>query len=360
MAALTRALTHQPNLITYFEPFIHWFQPYWQADRFLGKVEEVREELSGFYTLVIRPSKRWPGFQAGQHVEVQVLHQGARIKRYFSISSSPAYYLQTGLIELSIRVQAQGRITPWLQEHYSLNSFAGISLAKAQGRFVLPSHQQPLLLIAGGSGITPFRAMLQQLKLTQQDRDVQLIYFAKEAHQHAFEQELGGIQQQLPNVKIHFLNDAEHGWINAELLEQHCSDLSQRQVYLCGPAPMLALAQEALDQLQIEKSNIHLERFQAASVAPAKALDTAVQVNFQRSGQVVEVAPTQSSSLLEVAEQAGLKPLSGCRVGVCHQCVCQKSSGVVFNRLTGEYSDTGAGEVQLCVSVASSDVVLEI
>lgn len=363
---LTQVLTHQPNLAAYLEPFVHWFSPYWQADRYLGRVEEVREELAGFFSLVIRPTKRWPSFQAGQHVEIQVLHQGARTKRYFSISSSPAYYQKTGLIELSIRVQDKGRITPWLKQHYGLggSGFHGcISLAKAQGQFVLPQGSQPLLLIAGGSGITPFRSMLQQLQLTQQNRDVQLLYFAKEANQHAFQTELTTISQQLPNVRVQFLSDSEHGWLSAGLLEGFCADIKQRQIYLCGPAPMLAVGQDALEQLGIASTQIHFERFQALPISQPKtanAAGQAVQINFSRSQQVVEFDPSQPSSLLEVAEQAGLKPLSGCRAGVCHQCVCKKVSGVVYNARTGEYSDSGAGEVQLCVSVATSDLVLEV
>ena len=67
-----------------------------------------------------------------------------------------------------------------------------------------------------------------------------------------------------------------------------------------------------------------------------------------------------SHSLLELAEQNGLKPLAGCRVGVCHQCKCTKKSGVVLNTLTGQYSDTGREDIQLCVSVPVNDVVLDV
>src|SRR5690554_7355577 len=102
------------SIKAYFEPFLQLVWPMWRADGFRTKVIEVRPELAGVYTLVLKPSKRWQCFKAGQHIEIVVEHQGARVNRFFSISSSPAYFQQTGLIEISIRVQEKGRITPWL------------------------------------------------------------------------------------------------------------------------------------------------------------------------------------------------------------------------------------------------------
>ena len=63
-------------------------------------------------------------------------------------------------------------------------------------------------------------------------------------------------------------------------------------------------------------------------------------------------------SILQRAEQSGLVLRYGCRRGVCMQCLCDKSSGVVRNLLTGELSDAGVGRIQLCISEAVSPVEL--
>jgi ferredoxin len=96
--------------------------------------------------------------------------------------------------------------------------------------------------------------------------------------------------------------------------------------------------------------------------APPIEIDAAEQgvVSFTRSGVVSAQPEGEQKTLLEQAEAKGLNPVSGCRIGVCHQCICQKQSGVVVNTRTGETSDTGPGEVQLCVSVPVGDVVLDL
>ncbi|WP_156499396.1 2Fe-2S iron-sulfur cluster-binding protein, partial [Oleiphilus sp. HI0061] len=69
---------------------------------------------------------------------------------------------------------------------------------------------------------------------------------------------------------------------------------------------------------------------------------------------------SDKATLLEISENQGLKPVAGCRMGVCHQCICKKKTGRVFNTRTQQYSDTGEEEIQLCVSVPVGKVELEL
>lgn len=358
---MTAAVKITDSMQSYFEPFLQLVWPMWRAGGFRAKVMEVRSELESVYSLVLRPSKRWQGFKAGQHIEIVVEHQGARTNRFFTISSSPAYYEKTGLIELSIRVQEKGRITPWLADYKNNNRFKDyINISAAQGDFVLEANSQPQLWIAGGSGITPFRSMLQQLNYRCLKQDVHLLYYVQAADQVLFEKELYEQAAALGSVKITLLNDQEHGYLSKEHLQTHCNNLQNAQVFVCGPKPMIALARRYVDELGVSKEQVHYEYFGAAPIDLPRHFVSSSVVTFKRANAFAEVDNEQPKSLLDVAEEAGLKPVSGCRMGVCHQCVCQKASGQVFNTLTGRYSDTGAGEVQLCISVAADDVVLEL
>lgn len=74
----------------------------------------------------------------------------------------------------------------------------------------------------------------------------------------------------------------------------------------------------------------------------------------------MQVETDSQRSLLEVAEAAQLKPRYGCRMGICHQCSCRKSEGVVMNTLTGKLSGPGEEAIQLCVSVPQGPVVIDI
>ncbi len=64
--------------------------------------------------------------------------------------------------------------------------------------------------------------------------------------------------------------------------------------------------------------------------------------------------------LLEQAEDAGLDPEHGCRMGICNTCSCRKVSGTVRNLLTGELSSQNDEEIRICVSVPVGDVVLDL
>ncbi len=356
--SFAQSLTQHDSFGAYFEPLVQWFLPMWSTEGHRTRVLQVRDELADVYTLVLRPSAGWGGFRAGQYVQITAEQDGVLCSRMFSISSSPEYFARTGLIELTIRVQDKGRITPWLRQHFAQGGL--VRLSAAQGEFVLPEGRAPLLFLAGGSGITPFRSMLNQLRSLNDVPDVQLLYFARDDQHFLFSEEFDRLQLDLPGLTITRLNNEQHGLVSAELIRQYCPDVASRQVYICGPSPMIALSRSLLQGMDIPAAQIHFEYFGAAPIDYPRAAADSALVSFRRAGIATEVAGSPARSLLDVAEQSGLKPVSGCRVGVCHQCICQKQSGVVFNTLTGQYSDTGAGEIQLCVSVAASDLVLDL
>lgn len=81
-------------------------------------------------------------------------------------------------------------------------------------------------------------------------------------------------------------------------------------------------------------------------------------VEASRSARTFAAAASQS--LLEAAEQAGLRPVYGCRAGICHTCKCRKLSGVVEDLRDGRVSSEPGEMIQLCVTSARSAVTLEL
>ena len=355
---LARSLTQEKQFAAYVEPLIQLVAPGWQTDAIRSKVVQMRPETNDVYTLVIRPGKRWKGFVAGQHLQITAEQNGSLQTRFFSVSSSPAYFRKTGLIELSIRVQDGGRVTPWLRENFAAGGICNLS--PAQGEFVLPAGAKPLLMIAGGSGITPFRSMLNQLASNNDPRDVHLMFYIRDAKNALFREEFEKLAAQHSNIRVTFMNAEECGLLSEEHIRQHCSDLDHRKVLICGPTPMIQLARETVRNLGVSEDNIMFEYFGAAPIEMDRGDGKDAFVSFSVAGQSAIAKADAPVSLLELAESEGLKPVSGCRVGVCHQCKCTKQSGVVYNTLTGKYSDTGREDIQLCVSVAVNDVVLDI
>lgn len=356
---LAETLTTRPSFSSYFAPFMQYWQPGWSTHAWRATVMQIRSELSDVYSLVLKPDSRWAGFVAGQYVQLTVEKDGAFCTRTFSISSSPAHWQTTGLIELTIREQVGGRITPWLRQHLHANSVVNISAA--QGEFTLqqvPEHR-PLLLIAGGSGLTPLHSMLQQLSSEVSAREVHLLVYARDSQHFLFQQALLGYETSLSNLSIQWMDSEQVGFIDESHL-QPLQRLLECDVFVCGPSPMIKAARDALRVLHVADERVHFEYFGAAPLDRVAQLDASRVVQFSRSQHVLDVAQASNQSLLEMAEQSGLNPVSGCRIGVCHQCICQKERGVVLNTRTGEYSDTGPEEIQLCLSVPVTDVVVSL
>ena len=374
----SQALTQHSSFSGYLQPLIQVLVPQWTTDAYRAQVIEIRDEMADMYTLVLKPQtglidRQWPEFIAGQFIELMVEKDGARTLRCFSISSSPAYYQKTGLIELSIRIQQQGRITPWIRQQLKPGSLVNIS--QAQGDFILPETMlysrkaEKLLLIAGGSGITPFRSMLQQQTMQQlamnksmgessPQLDIHLLYYSRDDQQVAFQQELEQLQQDYKSLTISFVDSEKEGFICAEHLQAYCSDYLERTAFICGPSPMIQQARKVLAEFEVASDKINFEFFGAAPIEIENSEQGVVL--FQASEKTLVSEKDKTNTLLEQAEEMGIKPVSGCRIGVCHQCICKKKSGVVFNTRTQEYSDTGSEEIQLCISVAQGDVVLDL
>ena len=369
----SQALTQHSSFSGYLQPLIQMIVPQWATDAYRAQIVAIRDEMADMYTLVLKPKRglidsKWPTFQAGQFIELMVEKEGSRTLRCFSISSSPAYYKKTGLIELSIRIQQQGRITPWIREQLAPGGLVNISAA--QGDFVLPAtvpfsqNPEKYLFIAGGSGITPFRSMLQQQTLQQTlnkqaaELDIHLLYYSRNQQNVVFQQELEQLQKDYPTITISFVDGEKEGFICSQHLQSYCPDYHQRTSYICGPSPMIQQARKVLAELDVASDKVHFEFFGAAPIE-MKNNEHGV-VYFQASEKTVVSEKDKTSTLLEQAEAQGLTPVSGCRIGVCHQCICKKKSGIVFNTRTQKYSDTGSEEIQLCISVAQGDVVLDL
>lgn len=122
---------------------------------------------------------------------------------------------------------------------------------------------------------------------------------------------------------------------------------------------MIKTSEQLLLDNNVEIKNIHFEYF---GPTPIKTLDIKSKgiVQFSQSLKNFATLPDMPKTLLEIAESLNLNPTTGCRMGICHQCICEKKQGVVYNTLTKAFSDTGNEEIQLCISLPVGDVNINL
>jgi len=368
---LAKPLTNMNSFGAYLEPVIQVFSPNWRYNTISANVRSLEFESTNIYTITLKPDKKWQTFYAGQFIQLTIEKDGSFYNRHFSISSSPRYFEQTGQIQLSIRTQEQGLITPWLPNHLVKGST--VYLSPAMGEFTLkpaihtsPSRQ---LFIAAGSGITPIKSMLSEHKGSNWYKDACLIFYVRNHSELLFKEELAEFASAGLNVKVIYTEEC--GRICPSHLNEFADYDKLQECYICGPAEMIDSSISLLKAMGTPSDQLHYEYFGPApkSHLPESPLlgfdqdgdDEVIQVDYLSSKMQVQFnAETFPKTLLDIAEQEGLKPTAGCRMGVCHQCICKKKQGRVFNTKTKQYSDTGEEEIQLCISVPVGHVELEL
>jgi stearoyl-CoA 9-desaturase NADPH oxidoreductase len=318
-----------------------------------AEIIAVHRQTPRSVTLTLRPNRAFGGARAGQFVRVGVEIAGVRRTRTYSPAGSQ--YAADGELELTVTEHSGGVVSRHLIRHARPGML--LHLGQAQGAFTLPSAAPVrLILISGGSGITPVLAMLRTLCDDDAARDVTFLHYARTREDWLYESELAALAARHDGVRVRHLAtrgpDARR--LDAEVLGEIVDGDTWAAV--CGPPSLLEGARAAWSQRGGRPEQLLAETFTPPSLAVAGAAAEGT-LRFLRSDRR---APIRAGSLLEQAEAAGLTPEFGCRMGICHTCTCRKAAGAVRNLRTGEVSEEEDEDIQLCVSVPAGDVALEL
>ena len=317
-----------------------------------ARVVKVINETALTKTFVLQPNALWAGAQAGQFVRVRQEMDGRRVERVYSLSSCPG----ARRIAFTVKRQSGGQVSNHLHDHLKVGNV--LTLSQAMGEFVLPAVlPAKMLLLSAGSGITPVMAMLRSLQAQGYRGDVAFVHICRAPDDLIFARSLKDLAARWPALRLVLHFDESEGRFTTETLQHLVPDLQERSTWLCGPSGLM----DAVHQLWLDlgiAAPLQSERFVAHALLPASAPGTPVQVRFVSSQKGFT---TQGSApLLVQAEQAGLSPKHGCRIGICRSCQCVKTSGTVENLQTGEVSSAPNELIRLCITAARSDVTLDL
>ena len=337
--------------------YLEMVNPTWSIAEPRAKVVEVRYETADSVTLTLKPNANWIGFRPGQYARFGVEIDGVRRTRCFSPASS--IHRSDGLIEITAKVNPDGEVTKYLKEHAKPGHV--LTMSQAEGEFALPTIRPArLLLISGGSGITPVMSMLRTLCDEGYDGEITFVHYNFTDQDVIYAGELADIAARHSNVRLVRAYTAQteggelHGFFSRDHLVAAAHDYAEAETYVCGPAPLMNSIAELFAADGIE-DRLHTEQFVTA--VPVVLGEAEGELSFTRSGTA---AANDGSTLLEQAEAAGLNPEFGCRMGICFSCTTWKNAGPVRNVLTGEISDEDDQEIQLCINVPCGDVALDL
>lgn len=323
-------------------------------------------------------------YQPGQFVCLQLEIDGKPVQRAYSISSSPARPHTLDITVKRVPPPADspeappGLVSNWLHEHLTVGDEVQLN-GGPLGQFTCGTTADKLLLISAGSGITPMLSTARWLYDTAQERDVIFFHSARSPHDIVARQELEFIAARQPQFRLALTVTRPGGqpWLGytgrltETMLLSLAPDLGDRTIYVCGPEPFMEGVKAMLSTLNFPMENYHEESFGRPSVLSSSHQPSAIAsmatasssepaVVFSEAGQ--EFACGEGESILEVAQQNGIKIRSGCLQGVCGVCKQRKQEGEV--RYAAEPSalsaeEQEAGYILPCVAFPVGRVVVQ-
>ncbi|ATL33114.1 molybdopterin-dependent oxidoreductase [Streptomyces formicae] len=337
-------------------------------------VTAVGAEGSGVRTLRLEPADGGPlpDYRPGQHVTVHA-EDASGAARHPSLGRSysltgPATAPARTSYDLAVRHVPDGSFSTYV--HEELRAGSRLHLSAPGGTFRIPSDTAtPVVLLAGGIGVTPFMSYLETLAASGGTvPEVVLHHGNTNSADHPFRTRLHELRGRVRALRIidHYTapgaddvlgrDHERRGFITADDIDPELIARRAR-FYLCGPLPMLDALTEGLRARGVPRFEIFSERFRSAPREVDVPDDAEFAVRFARSGRSVTWRTTDGS-LLELGERAGVSLPSGCRVGQCESCACTVLTGRATS-LVRVPDDLPEETVLTCQSVPASDLVLD-
>lgn len=203
----------------------------------LERIEPVAHNITTFW---FRPDHE-PIHVAGQFIDLTIKHDkpdNRGEKRWFTVSASPS---ESPLVSITTKFSDANGST-FKQALGSLKVGDQVNISMPMGDFVLPRDKsRPLLFVAGGIGITPFRSIIKSLVDSGEQRDIKLVYAARSKDEFAFKELFKAYG--LPVTYIVSQPDkswlGETGTLDANKITQLIPDAKHRLIYMSGPEPMV-------------------------------------------------------------------------------------------------------------------------
>lgn len=294
----------------------------------------------------------------GQFLTLRLRHGDMLVPRSYTIASPPSRPM---LLTLTVKRDPHGLVSRYL--HDVLRIGERLAAQGPGGSFDLFSvaPRRHIVMLSGGSGITPMMAMLRYL----QDRRetgyrVSFLHSARSPADLLFRDELTAIAAR-GGAKLGFIceRDAlpgmEAGFLTRDMLQAHVPDLHDCTVLTCGPAPYMRAVRAMLGEAGFDMAHYHEESFgdpaerrnpdgatpeslrpdggePAASAVPPPVDHQPANagqnlVHFTLSGKAAPYRPGET--ILDVASREGIAVPTNCQMGLCGTCKAHCSAGQV-------------------------------
>lgn len=305
-------------------------------------IRQLRLESEGVLSLELNShtGDPLPAWEPGAHIDVAL---GPGLLRQYSLCGDPA---DRGSYRIAVLREPASRGGS-LRIHESLRPGQSLQISQPRNNFRLSESTKPLILIAGGIGITPILAMAREAQA--RGRDFTLHYGGRSRNNMAFLAELSQF-----TGRVHLTSDDTEGPLDLDHILR-AAHTGEQEVYVCGPGGLL-------DEVERRSADwpagvFHCERFVPKVFETPAEGEKEFLVACSQSGLTVTIPP--NLSILESLENAGLNVPNSCREGTCGSCETDILAGVPDHRdslLSAEEQESGE-TMLICVSRCRTDLL---
>jgi ferredoxin-NADP reductase len=340
------------------------------------------DDVCAFY-LKPHDGRALPAFKPGQYLTFQLDLPGRDkpLVRCYSLSDSPH---QKDYYRVTIKKEKAPPDKPGVPPGTSSSYFCDVlkegdilNVKAPTGHFCLDmAKTNPIVLLAGGVGITPLLSMANAIAASGTKREAWFFFGARNGREHIHKAELEKLAAENENIHLHVCyskpgekdvkgRDYQHeGRVDTELLKQLLPS-NNFEYYLCGSGAFMKSLTDGLEAWGVPDKDVYFEAFGPATVKKKAAVPTPeetvhlqkVMVTFARSNKTVRWEPS-AGNLLEFAAAQGVKIDSGCCAGGCGTCVVAIKSGAV-DYLKKPDAEPEAGSCLTCICRPKNDLVLD-
>ena len=324
------------------------------------KVLEVVQETGDAHSIVFE-KPAGVTYKAGQFLTLRLPWEQSFVARCYSLSSAPDV---DDHLKVTVKRVLDGRGSNWVCD----NVLEGheIDVLAPSGTFTPRSLDTDYLLLAGGSGITPVMSIIRT-SLAKGSNKMLLVYANRDEQSVIFHKELRELVAEHPErlVVLHWLETVQ-GLPSLKPLQEIVRPWGHGEAFICGPAPFMDCAADALKGLGMSRDRIHIERFTSLAgdpwtevVAELTSGGPTVDLVVTLDGETHELDWPEDQKLLDFLLDKGLDAPYSCREGACSACGVKLLKGEVSmdNNSVLEQDDLDEGWRLACQSHPTSGPV---
>ncbi len=321
----------------------------------------------------------------GQFLNVQLMIDGKRVNRSYTISSSPT---RGEACELSIKREPFGVASRFIHDHLSVGD--SLKVSGPAGKFIFTGQDaSAVVLISGGVGITPMMSIVRYLTDRAWAGVIYFVNVAKTEEGLIFHDEIQWLRGRFPRLYVcqtltrcpsDSMWRGARGRVTETLLQRFVPDLAGQSVYLCGPNEMMDATRSLLLGLGVANSQIKTEKFGSKKGAETTTETSSDEQQSDKSNDIPSVpeiaisiktidfavsmlrtSVSSETSVLEAAEASSIQLPYECRSGICGQCKTRLMEGTVVMDCEDALSpsEKASGLILACQARPSSNLVVD-